>query len=239
MKKKALITGASRGIGAATARALAGEGYDLFLTGRKSGQQLEMLKTELEKNCGICCETALCDVSNPIQVEQMILQAGEIHVLINNAGVSHIGLLSDMTPEEWQKIIGTNLSSVFYTSRLVVPQMVRRKEGKIINISSVWGNAGASMEVAYSASKGGVNSFTRALAKELAPSHIQVNAVAFGMIDTEMNRCFSEEEKRILTEEIPASRFGSAAEAGAFVSQLLKAPEYLTGQIITMDGGWI
>ena len=110
--------------------------------------------------------------------------------------------------------------------------MVHRKEGKLLFVSSVWGNVGASMEVAYSASKGGINSFTRALAKELAPSNIQVNAVAFGVIDTQMNQCFSEEE-------IPADRMGTCAEAAEMISQVLHSPAYLTGQVITMDGGWI
>lgn len=117
--------------------------------------------------------------------------------------------------------------------------MVRRKKGKIVNISSVWGAVGASMEVAYSASKGGVNSFTRALAKELAPSNIQVNAAAFGVIDTQMNRCFSQEERAALVEEIPADRMGTAAEAARLVGQILHMPDYFTGQVVTMDGGWI
>ena len=116
--------------------------------------------------------------------------------------------------------------------------MVRRREGKIINVSSVWGNIGASMEVAYSASKGGVNSFTRALAKELAPSGIQVNAAAFGVIDTDMNACLSKEELEALKEEIPADRIGSAREAAEMIRQIIQSPSYLTGQIITMDGGW-
>lgn len=238
MNKKALITGASRGIGSAAAKSLAREGYDLFLVCRNSLEKMEELKGELEKKYGISCQTALCDVSVPQQVETMIRQAGEIHVLVNNAAVSHVGLLTDMTVEQWHQVMDTNLNALFYTCRLAVPQMVRRKEGKIINVSSVWGNAGASMEVAYSASKGGVNAFTKALAKELAPSGIQVNGIAFGVIDTDMNRCFSEEEREALREEIPADRLGTAEEAGEMICQLVKAPAYLTGQIITMDGGW-
>lgn len=239
MRKKVLITGASRGIGKATACLLAREGWDLFLVCRSSEEEIRKIKAELEKTCGICCETALCDVSDPAQVETMIRQAGEIHVLINNAAISHIGLLADMTLEQWRQVIDTNLNSVFYTSRLVVPQMVRRREGKILNVSSVWGNTGASMEVAYSAAKGGMNSFTKALAKELAPSGVQVNAVAFGVIDTGMNACFSREEMEALREEIPADRFGSATEAAEMIRQIICSPTYLTGQIITMDGGWI
>ena len=144
-----------------------------------------------------------------------------------------------MSIQQWHQVMDTNLNAMFYTCRLVVPQMVRRKEGKIINVSSVWGNVGASMEVAYSASKGGVNSFTRALAKELAPSNVQVNGVAFGVIDTSMNECFSKEEIEALREDIPADRLGSTKEAGEIIRLLVNAPSYLTGQIITMDGGYI
>lgn len=238
MRKKALITGASRGIGRAAARALAQAGYDLFLVCKSSGDAMEELRQELTERCGISCETALCDVSDAVQVETMIKNAGEIHVLVNNAGISHVGLLTDMSPAQWHQVMDTNLSSLFYTCRLVVPQMVRRQEGRIINISSVWGNVGASMEVAYSASKGGVNSFTRALARELAPSGISVNGIAFGVIDTDMNACFSGEELAALEEEIPAGRMGSAQEAGELIRMLAQAPAYLTGQILTMDGGW-
>ena len=239
MRKKALITGASRGIGAAAARALAQDGYDLFLVCKSSKEALERVRQGLTQQYGICCETALCDVSNAREVETMIKNAGEIHVLVNNAAVSYVGLLTDMSLREWHQVMDTNLNSLFYICRLVVPQMVHRKEGKILNISSVWGKAGASMEVAYSASKGGVNSFTKALARELSPSNIQVNGIAFGVIDTEMNACFSAEELRLQEEEIPAGRMGSVREAGELIRLIIGAPAYLTGQILTMDGGWI
>ena len=238
MKKKALITGASRGIGAEAARALAQEGYDLFLVCKSSGCEIKRAAADLEKAYHIRCETALCDVSDASRVETMMKQAGEIHVLVNNAAISYIGLLTDMSTDQWKQVIDTNLNALFYTCRHVIPQMVRRREGKIINVSSIWGNAGASMEVAYSASKGGVNSFTRALAKELAPSIVQVYAVAFGVIDTSMNACFSKEEMDALREEIPADRLGSPREAGEMIRMLVNAPSYLTGQIITMDGGY-
>lgn len=239
MGKKALVTGASRGIGAAVAEMLAEEGYELVLVCRQSEEKLNSLKMRLEEQYHVDCMTSLCDVSKPEQVKTLFQKAGDIDVLINNAAVSYIGLLTDMSVEEWHQVIDTNLSALFYTCKCVLPGMVHRKKGKIINISSVWGNAGASMEVAYSAAKGGVNSFTRALAKELAPSNIQVNAVAFGVIDTEMNSCFSEDEKKALTEEIPADRMGTAQEAAQMVRQILFSPSYLTGQVITMDGGWI
>lgn len=239
MRKRALITGASRGIGAETARALAGDGYDLVLVCRRSINRLEELKKELEGTYDICCQTILCDVSDAGQVETMIKQAGEIHVLVNNAAISYVGLLTDMSIQQWHEVMDTNLNALFYTCRLVIPQMVQRKAGRIINVSSVWGNVGASMEVAYSTAKGGVNSFTKALAKELAPSGIQVNGVAFGVIDTDMNACFTREEMESLREEIPADRIGSAREAGEMIRQMLYLPDYLTGQMIPMDGGWI
>ncbi len=239
MRKKALVTGASRGIGAEIARMLAQEGYDLVLICRCAEDKINSLKQELTECCGIQCNTFLCDVSKPEQVEAIFSQVGEIDVLVNNAAISYVGLLTDMTTQQWEQIIGTNLSALFFTCRCAIPGMVYRKSGKIINISSVWGNVGASTEVAYSASKGGVNSFTKALAKELAPSNIQVNAIAFGVIDTEMNACFTEEEKQQLVEEIPADRMGTAKEAAQMVRQILQAPSYLTGQVITMDGGFI
>ena len=233
-----MITGASRGIGEAAARVLAGDGYDLFLVCRNSKEKIRQLGCELEKTYGIYCETAICDVSDAAQVETMIRQAGEVHVLINNAAISYVGLMTDMSLKQWHQVIDTNLNALFYTCRLVVPQMVQRKEGKIVNISSVWGNVGASMEVAYSTAKGGVNSFTRALARELAPSGVQVNGAAFGVIDTDMNACFSKEDMEALREEIPADRIGTTMEAAEMIRQIINAPSYMTGQIITMDGGW-
>jgi 3-oxoacyl-[acyl-carrier protein] reductase len=239
MAKKALVTGASRGIGAETARCLARAGYDLLLVCRQSEDRLCLLKEELEKAFSVHCETFLCDVSDDKQVESILGKAGEIDVLINNAAVSYVGLLTDMTVQEWHRVMDTNLNALFYTCKAVLPGMLHRKAGKIINVSSVWGNVGASMETAYSAAKGGVNSFTKALAKELAPSNIQVNAVAFGVIDTDMNACFSEEEKQLLIEEIPADRMGTSKEAAEMIMKILESPAYLTGQVITMDGGWI
>ena len=179
------------------------------------------------------------DMGNPSDVEKLFENIQELDVLVNNAGISYVGLLHEMSLEDWQKTMNTNLNSVFYTSRLAIPLMLQKHSGRIINISSVWGNVGASMEVAYSASKGGINSFTKALAKELAPSQIAVNAIACGVIDTDMNRCFSPEDMDSLRQEIPADRIGQASEVAQTVSMLLHAPDYLTGQVITIDGGWI
>ena len=171
-------------------------------------------------------------------VDEVKNTLGSIDILINNAGISHIGLLSDMKPDEWNEVINTNLTSLYNLSNLVIPEMVRKSAGKIINISSVWGNVGASMEVAYSASKGGMNSFTKALAKELAPSNIQVNAIACGAIDTEMNSFLEPSELAALVDEIPASRLGRPEEVAELTYSLATGNDYLTGQIISLDGGW-
>ncbi len=237
--KTILITGASRGIGRAIAKSCAPHFDTMLLTCKKSESALLSLKEELEQNHPVTCIPFIGDIGDPAFVSSIFDGLTQIDAVINNAGISHIGLLSDMSIAEWQHVMNTNLNAVFYTSRLAVPLMVSQKSGKIINISSIWGNTGASMEVAYSTSKGGVNSFTKALAKELAPSNIQVNAIACGVIDTDMNRCFSEEERNMIIEEIPADRMGTPEEVGEMVLTLLNAPAYLTGQIITMDGGYL
>ena len=160
-------------------------------------------------------------------------------MLVNNAGVSYIGLFQDMKPEDWDRIVRTNLTSVFNCCRLAIPMMLTKKRGKIINISSVWGVCGASCEAAYSATKGGVNALTKALAKELAPSNIQVNAIACGAIDTEMNHFLHREDLIALLDEIPAGRLGQAAEVADLAYHLGYKESYLTGQIIGLDGGWM
>ena len=164
-------------------------------------------------------------------------QFGGIDVLVNNAGVSYIGLLQDMSSEDWDKILHMNLTSVFNCCKLAIPYMVHQKQGKIINISSVWGVAGASCEAAYSATKGGINALTRAIAKELGPSNIQVNAIACGAIDTEMNQWMEEDELIALVDEIPAGRLGKAEEVADPAYHLGYKESYLTGQIIGLDGG--
>ena len=236
--KTALITGASRGIGAAIAAAFAREGYHLILTCSKSLDDLEALCSMLRQKYDASCEAVLTDMGDYEQVQNLFSRISGLDVLVNNAGISSIGLLTDLSPEEWHRIMSVNLDSLFFTCKHAIPLMLQKHAGKIINISSVWGNVGASMEVAYSASKGGVNSFTKALAKELAPSNIQVNAISCGVIDTSMNACFTEEELNALREEIPADRLGSPDEVAALALQLATAPSYMTGQIITIDGGW-
>lgn len=238
-KRTALITGASRGIGKAIAVEFAKTGYDLVLTCKKSKTELALLADRLQTDFHISCQTFIGDISNYETVTQLYSQIADIDILINNAGISYIGLLSDMSPECWNEIIGTNLSAAFYCSKLAIPYMLKKKSGKIINISSVWGTVGASMEAAYSASKGGLDAFTRALAKELAPSNIQVNAIACGMMDTDMNRHFSDEDIQSVISEIPADRMGTPEDAAMLVLQLCTGNTYLTGQIIRLDGGWI
>ena len=231
-----LITGASRGIGKAIAKAFAQAGYDLILTCSKTLPELEAFAQEL--NAGIHCQAYQVDASDPAQVEALFQKVSRLDVLVNNAGISYVGLLHEMSPEEWRRVLSTNLDSCFYTCKYAIPLMLQNHAGRIINISSVWGNVGASMEVAYSASKGGINAFTKGLAKELAPSNVQVNAIACGVIDTSMNACFSKEDMDSLVAEIPADRIGDPSEVAALALQLATAPAYLTGQVITLDGGW-
>ena len=243
MNRTVLVTGASRGIGRAIASAFAAEGDRLIITCSRSEQELLNFKKELEETFHTEVFASVGDISSFEYVEQLFEQIterfGGVDVLINNAGISYIGLLTDMSIDDWNRIVSTNLTSVFSTCRQVIPSMVHAQSGHIINISSVWGNVGASCEVAYSACKGGINSLTRALGKELAPSNIQVNAIACGVIDTDMNRCFSEEERSALIEEIPAGRMGSPEEVASLAYSLATASSYLNGQILTLDGGWI
>ena len=239
MGKTALITGASRGIGKAIARNLGSQGYDLFLTCINNKEVLDSFANELAGEYGINCKSFVCDMSDSKAVNMLFDAISELDILINNAGISYVGLLQDMSDEDWDKVINTNLSSIFYTCRRAVPIMLKKGVGKIINISSMLGNVGASTEVAYSASKGGMNAFTKALAKELAPSNISVNAISCGVIDTDMNKCFTIEEREALAEEIPYGRFASPEEVSELVNGIILAPNYMTGQIIGIDGGYI
>ena len=242
-KKTVLITGSSRGIGRSIALAFAKEGYHIFLNCNNSVIELDGVRSEIEALPDASCDIVIGNVGNPEAVSEMFKKiykkCDSLDVLINNAGISHIGLMSEMTDKEWNRVIQTNLSSVFYCSRAAIPKMVSKKSGKIINISSMWGTSGASCEVAYSASKAGIHGLTKALAKELAPSNIQVNALACGVIDTAMNQQLSEEERLTLEIEIPAGRFGTTEEVAQMVLQLANAPSYLTGQIVGIDGGFL
>ncbi len=243
MYKTAFVSGASRGIGRAIATALAANGYHLGLTCQKNTQLLEAFAAELRKDYHIEVFTFTGNMGDFSFVEtvaqEMLAHFSQIDVVVNNAGISHIGLLTDMTSDDWNHIMSVNLSSCFYTAKVFVPSMVQKQAGRIINISSMWGNVGASCEVAYSASKGGMHAFTKALAKELAPSGIAVNAIACGVIDTDMNAFLTAEERAELEAEIPAGRFAKPEEVADALIHLVESPAYLTGQIISMDGGYI
>lgn len=238
----ALITGASRGIGCSLAKELASHNINLILICKNNIELLKALAKELTDSYHISCEAYTCDVSDYDSVSSLFEALSDknisIDILVNNAAFSYVGLLQDMTIEQWQHTINTNLNSVFYMCKNVIPNMVHNHSGKIINVSSVWGQYGASMEVAYSATKGGVISFTKALAKELAPSNIQVNSVSFGAIDTDMNSHLSLEDKEVLCDEIPSCRLGTSDEAAKMIYNVISSPAYLTGSNITMDGGW-
>ena len=242
-RKTILITGSSRGIGRSIALLFASRGYHVFLNSHSSLEALEQVREEIERQGAGVCTLTPGDVGDPGDVARIFQKiketCGHLDILVNNAGIAHIGLLTDLDNPQWDRIIRTNLSSVFYCCRAAVPGMVARKQGAIINISSMWGTSGASCEVAYSATKGGINAFTKALAKELAPSNVQVNAVACGAIDTEMKLFLEEDELIALIEEIPAGRLGQAEEVADLVYHLGYKNSYLTGQIIGLDGGWI
>ena len=241
-KKTVLVTGASRGIGKAIAVKYAKKGCNVAVNCIHSEERLAQTRREIESYQTECL-AFLGDMGNPADCQALFKkirkQFGGVDVLVNNAGISYIGLLQDMTSDDWDRIVRTNLTSVFNCCRLAIPYMVEKKCGKIINISSVWGVAGASCEVAYSATKGGIHGLTRALAKELAPSNIQVNAIACGAIDTEMNHFLNQEELIDLIDEIPAGRLGKAEEVADLAYHLGYKDSYLTGQVIGLDGGWI
>ena len=243
MKKNfAIVTGASRGIGRSAALALAGCGCSILAAARTNRSALAELRKEIKETWGQECITVLGDIGREDFVTSLFSLLPEeacLKVLVNNAGISHVGLLQDMSLAQWNTLFQTNVTSMFLTCRAAIPLFLRQGGGSILNVSSVWGLAGASCEAAYSAAKGAVNSFTRALGKELAPSGIRVNAVAFGAVDTSMNQFLSPEERRALEEEIPAGRFGTPAEAGALIADLSLNHPYLTGQVITIDGAWI
>lgn len=241
--KTVLITGASRGIGRAIALKFAAEGYDTAITANKSAGELAATAKEI-RALHVACRPFLADASSYEAMRQVFMELeqdwGTPGILINNAGIASLGLFTETSPAEYTHVINVNLLSVLHCCHLAVPGMVRRGAGRILNISSVWGICGASCEAAYSAAKSGVNGFTRALAKELAPSGIAVNALACGVVDTEMNRAHLDaSELALLAEEIPAGRMADSAEVADAVWQLATSPTYLTGQVVAFDGGFL
>ncbi|MBO5682368.1 MAG: 3-oxoacyl-ACP reductase FabG [Clostridia bacterium] len=235
--KKVLITGGSRGIGRACVEYFSGLGYRVAFIYSKSDEAA----STLAEACGALAIKA--DVSDPSSVGAAIERAlewlGGVDVLINNAGIAQVKLLSDVTDEDWSRMLGINLSGVFYTTRAVIPTMVMQKSGRIINIGSVWGRCGASCEAHYSATKSALRGLTYSLAKELGPSGVTVNCVEPGVIDTDMNGDLDEGEMRELAENTPLMRIGDPMEV-AYVAEVLAAERasFITGQTIGVDRGF-
>lgn len=241
--KAALITGGSRGIGAACARLFAQQGYGVGIVCRKAKDQAEALAEELAA-LGVPVKVYVCDVAQREQVQAMtaafLREFGRIDVLVCNAGIARQELFTDITEASWREVMGVDLDGVFYCAQAVLPDMLHRKAGKIITLSSMWGQVGASCEVAYSTAKAGVIGLTKALAKELGPSGITVNCVAPGVIDTEMNGNLPQDIKDELAEETPLERLGTPEDVAQAVWFLASsAGDFFTGQVLAPNGGLI
>lgn len=241
--KVVLVTGSSRGIGKAIATHFAKLGCKVVINGHQNLDQLEKTYEELKAiNPNVIMIKA--DVTNPDEVENMFRiiydSFGKVDILINNAGISRSNLINDTKFDEWNQIISTNLTSVFLVSKAALNSMILNKSGCIINISSMWGIYGASCEIAYSTSKGGLNTFTKALAKEVGPSKIRVNAIACGFIDTTMNDCYTEEEKNeFIYNHTIIEEMGTTQDVANLVTFLASdKARYITGQVIGVDGGF-
>ena len=242
MSKTVLITGGSRGIGAATAAYFSKKGYKVALTFNKE-EALAEKTAELIRTGSNDAAAFRCDVSNSNDVKNLVEQVmdyfGNIDVLVNNAGIAQQKMITNITDEDWHKMIEVNLSGTFYCSREITPIMVHNKAGSIINISSMWGVCGASCEVHYSAAKAGIIGFTKALAKELGPSNIRVNCIAPGVIDTDMNKFIDSETMKCLAEETPLQRIGTAEEVAEAIYFLAENGTFITGQILGTNGGFV
>ncbi len=240
VNKVVIVTGSSRGIGAEIVRTLANENYKVILNYNNSKEQAEKIQQELLEQ-GKEIEIIKADVSKKEEAEKLIRFAinkfNKIDILVNNAGISLEGLLTDVTEEMWKEIIDTNLNSVFYCTQQAIKYMIQKQQGCIINISSIWGETGASCEVAYSTTKAAINGMTKALAKEIGSSNIRVNAIAPGIIDTDMNKNLTTEELKQIKEQIPLNKIGKAIDIAKCVKWLIE-DEYTTGQIISINGGW-
>ena len=240
MNKVIIITGASRGIGKEIAKGLSKKGYQIIANYNKSEEQAIGLKEELAQE-NIKIDIFKADVSKRKEAEELVKYTinkyGRIDVLINNAGISQIKEFTQITDEDWNNIINTNLNSVFYMTQEVCKNMIHNKNGCIINISSIWGVIGASCEVHYSVRKAGIDAMTKSLAKEMGPSNIRVNSIAPGIINTEMNKKLNEEEINNIKEEIPLEKIGKAQDIEKCIEWLIE-DEYTTGQIISINGGW-
>lgn len=241
MSKIAIITGASRGIGREIAKQLAKSQIQVIANYNHSEKEAIQLKQELEKE-NIIIDIVKADISRREEaqrlVEFVLKKYHKVDILINNAGISEYKIFTDETDEDWNRVINTNLYSAFIMSQEVIPSMVHHKNGCIINISSIWGMVGSSLEVLYSISKAGMNGMTKALAKELGPSNIRVNAIAPGAIDTAMNANLSREELKQLEEDTPLGRIGTPEDIAKCVTWLVE-DTFTTGQVISVNGGWI
>lgn len=240
MSKIILVTGGSNGIGADIVQTLAEDGNHVILNYNKSEQEAKKIQSVLkEKN--IIIDIYKADISNHIEVTKMINfcidKYHKIDVLINNAGISQTKLFTDITDIDWNTMIQTNLTSAFYTIKDTLPSMIHNKSGLIINISSIWGQIGASCEVHYSVSKAGLDAMTKSLAKELGPSNIRVNSIAPGIIDTKMNEHLSSEELEEIKQEIPLEKIGNPHSISKCIQWLIN-DDYTTGQVIAINGGW-
>ena len=240
LNKIIVVTGSSRGIGAAIVKHLAKLGYTVILNYNKSEASAKNVESELKKQ-GYTVDVFRADVSKPMEAKNLIDFAinkyGKIDVLINNAGICQDRLFTEITDEDWKNMMDNNLNSAFYCSREAAKNMIHNKQGLIINMSSIWGLTGGSMEVHYSTTKAGLIGLTKALAKELGPSNIRVNAIAPGIIDTDMNRGYSKEDLEELKNEIPLERIGTANNIAKSVAWLIE-DDYTTGEVISIDGGW-
>ncbi len=240
-KKTVIVTGASKGIGADIAMFFAEKGYNVVINYNTSAESALLLEKSLISN-NYSVMSFKANVTNKAEVDLMVKETvykfGSIDVLVNNAGISYTGLITDTDEYDWSNIIDVNLKGVYNCCRAVLPEMISKKSGRIVNISSIWGITGASCEVAYSASKAGVIGFTKALAKEVGPSGITVNSVAPGIINTSMNSHLTQEEINDFTSELPINRMGTTTEIARAVYFLADSSSgYITGQTLAVDGG--
>lgn len=241
MEKVAIITGASKGIGKEIAKQLAKNKIKVIASYNHSEKEANDLKKELEEE-NVIIDIIKADLTKREEAKKIVRFAlqkyHKIDILINNAGISEYKIFTDETDEDWDRVISTNLYSAFVMSQEVIPNMIHNKKGCIINISSIWGSVGASLEVLYSISKAGMNGMTKALAKELGPSNIRVNSIAPGIINTQMNKNLSSEELKNIIDEIPLEKIGNVQDIEKCVEWLIE-DEYTTGQIISINGGWV
>ena len=239
--KNIIVTGGSRGIGRCLVENLAREGYNILLNYNKSEKQAKKIQDDLKEE-GITIEIFKADVSIKTEVKKLIDFAtkkwDKIDVLINNAGIARLQMFQDVTENDWNELINTNLKSAFYACQEVLPNMIHQKSGCIINISSIWGLVGASCETVYSISKAGMDALTKSLAKELGPSNIRVNSVAPGVINTEMNSKLDEHIINEIKSETPLQRIGNPVDIYRCVKWLIE-DEFTTGQVISVNGGYV